>query len=410
MGHRAPTAGEDDLARSRASWALQVVERAVSRRRDQQRRRRRRRPLELRLRRGERSRRPAPGRRSARRPLQERRGGRDTAAAPARSADCSSSAATSSSGSAAACARARRADRDRAGVRRLGEGLMHGPAVGGSCRPGRPRTGPADGGTGPGHRTRSALRLGRRRGVEPDPEPLGGPPQQAARPRARPRRSAAVVASARERPDAPEKLCSIWPANGARPGSAKPPASSPAVEPAGQLEQSEGVATRLGDDPVPYPLVQPPRARRVQQRAGVAVGQAADHLVPAARPAPAHCSARARRTPAPPLGEEPRATNARICAEAWSSHCASSTRQTSGRSSATTSRLSTAKPDEESIGRRAGCEPNAVARASRCGPGRRRAGPASARTAGARLRTPAPSPIPRLPRGRPGSRCCAVAT
>src|SRR5262249_49251638 len=65
-----------------------------------------------------------------------------------------------------------------------------------------------------------------------------------------------------------------------------------------------------------------------------------------------------------------RATNASACAEAASSHCASSTMQTSGWSSAASdSRLSTAKPRRNRPGASPSRKPNPVASASRCGPG-----------------------------------------
>ena len=67
-----------------------------------------------------------------------------------------------------------------------------------------------------------------------------------------------------------------------------------------------------------------------------------------------------------------RATNASVCAEIGSSHCASSITHTNGRSSATSaSRLSTASPTRNLSGGGPACMPKAVASASRCGPGRR---------------------------------------
>ena len=65
-----------------------------------------------------------------------------------------------------------------------------------------------------------------------------------------------------------------------------------------------------------------------------------------------------------------RATNASACAEATSSHCASSTMQTRGRSSATSaSRLRTASPTRNRSGAPRCRKPNALPSASRCGPG-----------------------------------------
>jgi hypothetical protein len=53
----------------------------------------------------------------------------------------------------------------------------------------------------------------------------------------------------------------------------KPPASSAAVIPWGQLEQGEGVAGALGDDPVADSLIEPARDDRGQQRPRVRIGQ-----------------------------------------------------------------------------------------------------------------------------------------
>ena len=65
-----------------------------------------------------------------------------------------------------------------------------------------------------------------------------------------------------------------------------------------------------------------------------------------------------------------RAANARHCTVARSSHCASSTRQASGWSSAVAaSRLSTASPTRNRSGAGPSRMPNATASASRCGPG-----------------------------------------
>jgi carbonic anhydrase/acetyltransferase-like protein (isoleucine patch superfamily) len=67
-----------------------------------------------------------------------------------------------------------------------------------------------------------------------------------------------------------------------------------------------------------------------------------------------------------------RATNARARAEARSSHCASSTTQSSGRSSAASdSRPRTASPTRKVLGACPVPSPRAIAIASRCGSGRR---------------------------------------
>ena len=67
-----------------------------------------------------------------------------------------------------------------------------------------------------------------------------------------------------------------------------------------------------------------------------------------------------------------RAANARTSTEGRSSHCTSSTTHTSGRSpAASDSRLSTARPTRKRSGAGPSSRPNAILRASRCGPGRR---------------------------------------
>ena len=65
-----------------------------------------------------------------------------------------------------------------------------------------------------------------------------------------------------------------------------------------------------------------------------------------------------------------RATNASACADARSSHCASSTTHSNGRSRAASARRpSTARPTKKRSGGSPALRPNAVLSASRCGPG-----------------------------------------
>ncbi len=66
-----------------------------------------------------------------------------------------------------------------------------------------------------------------------------------------------------------------------------------------------------------------------------------------------------------------RATKASVCAETRSSHCASSMTHISGWSAvASASRLRHCETDQEAVGAGPALCPNAVASASRCGPGR----------------------------------------
>ena len=140
-------------------------------------------------------------------------------------------------------------------------------------------------------------------------------------------------------------------------------------------------------------------ARQLQQRERVAAtprrGSGRARARRAARGSwrPAAGGRRARRCPRPPApaarrtrdrrrrrarantsptrsASSRRATNASVCADTRSSHCASSTTHSSGCSSATSaSRLSTASPTMNRSGGGPAASPNAVLSASRCGPG-----------------------------------------
>jgi hypothetical protein len=72
----------------------------------------------------------------------------------------------------------------------------------------------------------------------------------------------ALLDAARDRPD-------VW--------TAEPTGQLRRGQPPRQLHQRERVTPRLGDDPVPHPLVEPPRDHRVQQGAGIGVAQTLDH-------------------------------------------------------------------------------------------------------------------------------------
>ena len=245
--------------------------------------------------------------------------------------------------------------------------------------------------------------LGRPARVASDPELLGRAPQQAhVADRLGRRHQQQALGLARKRPDPLQE--GLLDAAGQRPRVGKP---EPARElrrrqPTRQLQQRERVAARLGDDPVAHALVQPPRHRRRQQRAGVVVGEPADDQLRQAGELVDVGWARAPRTPcAIRSASRRRATNASVCAEARSSHCASSTRHTSGCSSAASaSRLRTARADQEAIRGGAVLQPERHAQRVALRAGQPvRAGRASARTADAARRTRAPS---RTRRPRPG--------
>jgi hypothetical protein len=155
-------------------------------------------------------------------------------------------------------------------------------------------------------------------------------------------------------------------------GQPEPTGEVCAVPGTRQLQQGQGVAVALADELVTHRGIQ--RAGHVfhQQRAGIAVTESADGQLGQptrtssptpvrAAPTSAICSARRRR-----------ATNPRSWAEAWSSHWASSTTQTSGRSSATSARsVRVASPTRNRSGAGPVLRPNTVARASRWGTGSR---------------------------------------
>ena len=325
----------------------------------------------------------------------------------ARSADRSSSPATASSGPAAAWARCH--------ARRSGSALGSVASASARCTSWRVTQG-----------CRAVGRRAHQRMTEPHPgtELDQSRPPRPARLRRRRSRAARPRATAGSRRP-PARLPPRGEVAASRPGATaraggssarcgspaaarreapNPPASSAAVNPWGNSSSASGLPRRLGDDPIAYPLVQPPRDRRVQQRASIARRseppttshrQARQLLVLARARAP-----RTPRRPIPPGGGAQRTP--RICAEARSSHCASSTRQTSGRSSATSdSRLKHGQTDQKAIRRLlppSGRRPCPAHRAA--GPAGARGGPATARRADARRRTRAPSRTRRPPLAR----------
>ena len=115
-------------------------------------------------------------------------------------------------------------------------------------------------------------RLGRRNRFSPEPESLGRPPQQRdVAHRFGRRREYQLLGLGRERFESPQEApldlarqrpC-VWKAESARQLGRR--------QAAGQLHQRERIAARLGDDPVPDPLVEYSRQRRGKQRARIAV-------------------------------------------------------------------------------------------------------------------------------------------
>ena len=303
----------------------------------------------------------------------------------ARPAERSSSAATSSSGPAAACARcqARRSGSSSGSVD-LGQRAVHAPALASRRRSVDRRAHERMAEPDP---RADVEQPGSRRGLERrarDPEPRRRRATPAAgRRRARPPRPAAAAASPRA---APRAAAGSSPRSGptaaAASGSPNPPASCAAENPRGSSSSASGL-----------PRVSATiRSRtRSSSRPGTTVAssaRASSSARPCERAAPA-----GRRARAPSLGSRTantiatdsassrRATNPRTWREAPSSHWASSTKQSSGCSSATSaSRLSAAERDQEAVGRVPGREPERDAQSALLGL-RKRVEPAEQRRA-----------------------------
>ena len=201
----------------------------------------------------------------------------------ARLAERSSSAATSSSGPGAACARchARRSGSSCGSVASARARCACCLLLGGR-RPGRPPSGPADGGTAAGCRTRPARPRPRvpplrRRSRAGRPPATPAPGRRTGRP---PRAAAACWVWRGRAPTRRWKFCSMLPASGAAPGKPEPAGQLLGRQPAGQFEQRQRVAPRLGDDLVPDPRRRSARCSAAsQQHARVGLAQPRDHQV-----------------------------------------------------------------------------------------------------------------------------------
>jgi hypothetical protein len=197
------------------------------------------------------------------------------------------------------------------------------------------------------------------------------------------------------------KLASIRLGKGL-PGTAKPPAKLADERPRGSSSKASGlprasamIRSRTGSSSGPNVT-----------EATSSVASASDKPCSRSSGSPASSSpgTRAANTRPTDSATRRRATNPRTCADARSSHCASSTTQTSGCSSAASdSRLRVASAARKRSGADPDLSPNAVRNASRCGRGSRSRGPASAPAAGAPRRKRAPSPTGQLRHVPPGS-------
>ena len=167
------------------------------------------------------------------------------------------------------------------------------------------------------------------------------------------------------------KRSSMRPASAGAPSSPSPPASWAGVRPRGSSSSASGL-----------PRVSATIRSRTRSSSGPATTAVSSARASwSSRPpttssaSPSRCrspaGSRTARTNPTDSAPRRRATKASACAEAPSSHCASSTTQTSGRSSATSdSRLRTARPTRNRSGASPSRTPNAVPKASRCGPGK----------------------------------------
>jgi hypothetical protein len=166
------------------------------------------------------------------------------------------------------------------------------------------------------------------------------------------------------------KLSSMRPARGVASGSPKPPASSAGVCPCGSSRRARGlprlsatIRSRTRGSSAPVTAVS---SRAVASL--VLSPRTTSSGSPGRRES--RSDARTAKTMATGSAASRRATNSSVCTEAWSSHWASSTTQTSGRSSATSdSSVSTARPTRKRSGGAPAFSPNAVDSASCCGPG-----------------------------------------
>ena len=228
---------------------------------------------------------------------------------------------------------ARRGDRDRRRHRwppRARDARSGAPPA---TRPGRPQSAPADGGSAPAtpNSTSPAASAGGA-ASSPMPSSLGRTPQQhriADRLRRRDQQQPPRLRRQRRQP-APEAFLDAARQRGGV-GQPEPARQLRRRQPARQLQQCERVAARLGHDPIAYPLVERPGDHRRPAAPGHRRRPARGPPVPPCPPARARrASPRTANTTATDSATRRRATNASTCAEALSSHCASSTTQTSG--------------------------------------------------------------------------------
>jgi hypothetical protein len=202
--------------------------------------------------------------------------------------------------------------------------------------------------------------------------------------------AAATRSSTRSRPAAPRAAAGSSPRSGptaAALGQPEPAGELRRREPSGQLQQREGIAARLGDDPVSDALVEPARDDGREQGASVSSPRPSQRQLRQAGSSRVRVGSRTANTIATDSASSRRATKPRTWREAASSHW----RRRRGRAAAALGDLGEqaqrAERDQETVGRLAGLDAEgdpkrepAAARAVR------RGGRASARRADAARR------------------------
>ena len=239
--------------------------------------------------------------------------------------------------------------------------------------PARRRDTPPSGPTGDERHPRAnreqAVGVGRR--LDPDPEPPGCPPHQhriANGLRRRHQQQPPGIRRERRKPAAEAVLDP--PRQRKRVRNPNPPASSAGVNPRGSSNNANG-----------FPRVSATSRSRTRSSNGTRTAEPnSARASPSRRPSTASFgnpsssspASRVTNTSATDSANKRRATNTSACAEARSSHCASSTTHTSGCSSAASeSKLRTANPTRNRSGAFPTPSPNATPSAFCCGAGSR---------------------------------------
>ena len=145
------------------------------------------------------------------------------------------------------------------------------------------------------------------------------------------------------------------PGAGSAPGRPNPPASSVVVSPRGSSKQRQRVALGLGHDHVPDRASSGPPSAESSSALGLVVRQALDLQVRQSGQRVTRLAGREHQ--ADRVGGQPPAAKPRACADAWSSHGASSITQISGRLPGhVAEQAEHGQPDQEPVRRRPGAD------------------------------------------------------